>query len=115
MAPPPISAPTPQQRTAAQAAHCRRCWRALPEEARELLVRRLQASEDPWDRAWAAILLRRHALAAWLDGDEPFEVLPRELADGSSPRRLFSSHPFTDFDRWSTRTRSRASCSTPPA
>jgi hypothetical protein len=112
---PRASAPTPQQRTIAQAAHCRRCWRTLSDGEREVLVGRLWASGDPWDLAWAAILSRRHALATWLDGDEPFEALPRELADGSSPRRLFSSHPFTDFDRWSIRTQSRASCSTPPA
>lgn len=104
--------PDPQRRLERQAAHCRAAWRALTPVGREALRRRL--GDDPIDRAWHAVLDRRHPLADWLDGDAPLDTLPDRFPDGLTPRQLFSSHPFTDFHPWFTLPTSPGLYSTPP-
>jgi hypothetical protein len=102
---------TPLEALQAQAAHCRRAWRALGPEA-------VAAWPVPGDDAiastWRRILARDHPVAVWLDGDAPFEALPASYDAGPSPRQLFSSHPFTGWHPWSSRLTFTASSSTPP-
>lgn len=88
----------PQQALLQQALHCRRAWQAgaVP-GARACLKTRSDAEARVWER----VLNREHPLACWLDGEEPLEALPLEFPEGSSPRQLFSSHPFTGWHAWS--------------
>lgn len=101
----------PRDATLRQARICRRAWRALGPEGRAGLV---VPGNDPVATAWRATLAGAHPLADWLDGDAPLDALPAEFADGVSPRRMFASHPFTNWHPWSTRLTFPASSSTSP-
>lgn len=91
---------TPRDALQEQAAHCRRAWQALGPGGRQAWPVR---GDDVYAETWRVVLRGEHPLATWLDGDDSFETLPTEFADGPSPRQLFSSHPFAAWHPWSTR------------
>jgi hypothetical protein len=103
---------TPRDALVAQAARCRAAWRDLGPDGRARLAAEL--GDDWLAAAWKRVLAGDHPLADWLDGDEPFEVLPNEWAEGPSPRQLLSSHPFIGWRPWSKRLTFPTSSSTPP-
>ncbi|MCK6526487.1 hypothetical protein L6R50_02665 [Myxococcota bacterium] len=90
----------PRARLARQATLCRAAFRALAPDARSSLASRLRSTGDALDACWAEVLEGPHPLAAWLEGEDPFDALPSDFARGPSARQLVSSHPFTGFHPW---------------
>src|SRR5690349_5626678 len=104
---------TPDDALRAQALHCRWAWTALGPGGRDALAERLKNGDD-WDLAWVEVLAGEHPLARWLEGDAPYEALPRSFPAGPNARQLLSSHPFTGWHPWSILPSSPGSSSTPP-
>lgn len=102
----------PTRRWLDQAERCRRQWRTLSDARRTRLIARLQREDHAIGRVWIDVLTRAHPLVTWLDSEAPASDLIT-LDTSPDARQLITSHPFSDWQPWSTPPTSRGSSSTP--